>query len=143
MNVAAGRLCVVVLCCLMWAGAALEAQRPKSKGRVQTGFATYYSRSFDGQQTASGSTFDGDRLVAAHRTLPFGTVVKVTNLENGRTVRVRIVDRGPYGENHREGTIIDLSPAAAKRLRMIEDGQVRARVEVIRRGPGRPTDARR
>ena len=103
--------------------------------RVQTGFATYYSRVFDGDITASGKPFDADAMVAAHRTLPFGTTVRVINLENGRRVRVRVVDRGPYGENWREGTIVDVSPAAARRLGMLRDGQVRARVEVIRLGP--------
>ncbi len=65
-------------------------------------------------------------LTAAHRSLPFGTVVRVTNLENGRTVRVRITDRGPF----KKGRIIDLSYAAAKRLKMVEQGIVKVRVEV-------------
>jgi rare lipoprotein A len=102
--------------------------------RVQIGDATYYSRAFDGQTTASGCRFDGRALVAAHRTLPFGTLVRVTNLENGRRVRVRIVDRGPFGDNRREGAIVDLSPAAARRVGMLKDGQVRARVEILRLG---------
>ena len=126
----------VVVCagCLVLAGLA-EAQSTKAKKPgPQTGFATYYSRSFEGQETASGRIYDGDTLVAAHRSLPFDTVVKVTNLENRRTVRVRIIDRGPFGKNWREGTIIDLSPAAARKLGMLEDGQVRARVDVITLG---------
>lgn len=110
-----------------------EAQSRRNP-REQQGFATFYSRSFEGDETASGETFDGDEMVAAHRTLPFDTVVQVTNLENGRRVRVRIIDRGPYGENWREGTIIDLSPAAARRLGMIQDGQVRVRVRIIKEG---------
>jgi rare lipoprotein A len=105
--------------------------------RVQIGDATYYSRAFDGETTASGCTFDPRALVAAHRTLPFGTLVRVTNLENGRRVRVRIVDRGPYGENRREGAIVDLSPAAARRVGMLKDGQVRARLEILRLGARR------
>jgi rare lipoprotein A len=82
--------------------------------------------------------------VAAHRTLPFGTIVRVTNLENRREVMVQIIDRGPYGDNWREGTVIDLSPAAAKELDMLKDGQVRARVSVIRLGADRrsPTGER-
>jgi len=64
-------------------------------------------------------------------------VVRVTSLENGRRVTVRIVDRGPYGRNRRERAIIDLSRAAARRLGMIKDGQVRARVEVVRRASAR------
>jgi len=103
----------------------------------QEGYATYLARSFHGKKSASGETFDERRLVAAHRTLPFGSVVRVTNVQNGRSVTVRIVDRGPYGQNYREGTIIDLSRAAARRLRMLRDGQVPARVEVLRLGEER------
>jgi rare lipoprotein A len=100
----------------------------------QDGFATFVARSFHGRTAANGEAFDERRLVAAHRTLPFGSVVRVTNVRNGRSVTVRIVDRGPYGKNYREGTIIDLSRAAARRLRMIEDGQIPARVEVLTLG---------
>jgi rare lipoprotein A len=103
---------------------------------AQDGYATYLARSFHGKTSASGVPFDERKLVAAHRTLPFGSVVRVTNLKNGRSVAVRIVDRGPYGKNYREGTIIDLSRAAARRLRMLDDGQVPARVEVLK-VPGR------
>ena len=105
--------------------------RPRTS---QEGYATYVARSFHGRTSASGETFDEGQLVAAHRTLPFGTVVRVTNVQNGRSVTVRIVDRGPYGQNYREGTIIDLSRAAARRLRMLRDGQVRARVDVLKLG---------
>ena len=108
-----------------------------SSAYAQNGYATYMARMFHGRTSASGETFDERRLVAAHRTLPFGSVVRVTNVQNGRSVTVRIVDRGPYGRNYREGTIIDLSRAAARRLRMIEDGQVRARLEILRLGERR------
>jgi rare lipoprotein A len=121
--------------CLTFVATAAADPSVRKHRRVQTGFATYYSRVFDGDTTASGKPFDADAMVAAHRTLPFGTTVRVVNLENGRRVRVRIVDRGPYGENWREGTIVDVSPEAARRLGMLRDGQVRARVEVIRLGP--------
>jgi rare lipoprotein A len=104
---------------------------------VQNGYATYMARKFHGRTSASGERFDERRLVAAHRTLPFGSLVRVTNVDNGRSVTVRIVDRGPYGKNYREGTIIDLSRAAARRLRMIEDGQIPARVQVLRLGTRR------
>jgi len=110
---------------------------PASPTAPQEGYATYVARSFHGKKSASGETFDEGQLVAAHRTLPFGSVVRVTNVRNGRSVTVRIVDRGPYGQNHREGTIIDLSRAAARRLRMLRDGQVPARVEVVRLGDER------
>jgi rare lipoprotein A len=106
----------------------------KRVARVQTGYATFLAKSFHGDESASGEIFDRRKLVAAHRSLPFGTRVRVTNLENGRSVDVRIIDRGPYGQNFREGTIIDLSRAAATRLAMVEDGQVRVRVRVLRLG---------
>ena len=107
--------------------------------RVQTGYATYLARSFHGDEAASGEIFDERKLVAAHRSLPFNARVRVRNLENGRVVDVRIMDRGPYGKNYREGTIIDLSRAAAKRLGMIKDGQVRVRVTVLSLPADHPT----
>lgn len=106
-------------------------QRELTVLRTQIGDATFYARRFQGDRTASGTKFDNRKAVAAHRTYPFGTVVRVTNLENGRSVNVVIVDRGPYGKNRREGAIIDLSREAAKSLGMIEDGQVRVKLEVL------------
>jgi rare lipoprotein A len=107
--------------------------RPPRDGRsVQTGLASYYGPGFNGDRTASGEVFDQRKLVAAHRTLPLGSVVRVTNRENGRSVVVRIIDRGPYGPNHRKGCIIDLSKAAARRLRFVEDGIVHVRLQVLR-----------
>jgi len=101
-------------------------QRP-----VHVGLASYYGPGFHGEETASGEIFNQNRMVAAHRTLPLGSVVRVTNLDNGRQVTLRVIDRGPYGRNHRKGTIIDVSKGAARRLDFIEDGLVRVRVEVI------------
>ena len=103
---------------------------------MSEGYATFMARMFHGRTSASGERFDERRLVAAHRTLPFGSIVRVTNVKNGRSVTVRIIDRGPYGKNYREGTIIDLSRAAARRLRMLTDGQVRARLQVLTVGQG-------
>ena len=71
-------------------------------------------------------------MVAAHRTLPLGSVIRVTNLENGRRVSLRVIDRGPYGRNYRKGTIVDVSRGAARRLGFIRDGLVRIRLEVMR-----------
>jgi rare lipoprotein A len=107
--------------------------------RVQVGLATYYGRAFHGQETASGETFDRREMVAAHRSLPFGTIVRVTNLENDRAVRLRIIDRGPYGRNFRTGTIIDVSSQAARRLGFVEDGKVPVRIEVLKLGDGERT----
>jgi rare lipoprotein A len=104
---------------------------------VLKGDATYLAPFFHGRTSASGVRFDERKLVAAHRTLPFGSVVRVTNVANGRSVTVRIIDRGPYGKNYREGAIIDVSRAAARRLRMLREGQVAVRVEVLRLGDAR------
>jgi len=98
---------------------------------TQIGDATFYASSFEGRKTASGRIFDGSQAIAAHRTYRFGTLVRVTNLRNKRSVDVVIVDRGPYGKNRREGAIIDLSPAAAKKIGIIERGQARVKVEVL------------
>jgi rare lipoprotein A len=110
---------------------------------VLRGDATYLADFFHGRESASGEIFDQRKMVAAHRSLPFGSRVRVTNLKNGRSVSVRIVDRGPYGQNYREGTIIDLSKAAAKQLRMLRDGQVHVRVVVLSIGDGKRVDRAR
>jgi rare lipoprotein A len=104
------------------------ADSADSVTRTLTGFATYYGRRFAGRPTASGTVFDPREMVAAHRTLPFGTRVRVTNLENGRRVILRVVDRGPYSGRR---TIIDVSEGAARRLDFIREGRVRVRVEVL------------
>jgi rare lipoprotein A len=120
---------------LLVVGALVAAARPGESVRVprpQFGLASYYGPGFHGEKTASGETFNQNEMVAAHRTLPLGTVARVTNLENGRAVVVRVIDRGPYGRNYRKGTIIDVSKGAARRLDFIEDGLVRVRVDVMR-----------
>jgi len=99
--------------------------------KSDTGLASYYSRSFDGQETASGKIFDSDDMVAAHPDYPLGTNVRLTNLENSNMVEVKIIDRGPTKENQREGVIIDISRAAAKKLGMIKDGRVKVKVDVL------------
>ena len=92
---------------------------------VGTGRASYYGERFRGQRTASGERFDPDDLTAAHRTLPFGTRLRVTNVGNDRSVVVRVTDRGPF---HRS-RLIDVSKAAARALGMIGPGTARVRVE--------------
>ena len=108
---------------------------PAPHPRVQTGLASYYGPGFHGEETASGEIFNQNEMVAAHRTLPLGSVVRVTNLENGRRVVLRVIDRGPYGKNYRKGTIIDVSKGAARRLQFIRDGLVKVKVEVLRFPP--------
>ncbi len=98
---------------------------------VRYGLASWYGPGFQGEETASGEIFDQRELVAAHRTLPFGSIVRVTNLENGRRITVRVIDRGPYGRNFRKGTVIDVSRAAARRLGFIRAGLIRVRLDVI------------
>lgn len=97
----------------------------------QTGLASYYGPGLHGRRTASGERFDQTEMTAAHRTLPLGTRVRVTNLENGASVVLTINDRGPYGRNRRRGAIIDVSKGAAQRLDFITDGLTRVRVEVL------------
>ena len=101
---------------------------------TKSGLASYYSRSFEGQKTASGETFKNKELVAAHPTYPLGTICRVTNAENGGTVEVRISDRGPTKENIKEGVIIDLSQGAAKKLGMMKDGRVSVKMTRPKRG---------
>jgi rare lipoprotein A len=102
----------------------------------RTGLASYYSRRFEGKKTAGGERFRNDEMVAAHRTYPLGTLVRVTNLENDESVQVRIADRGASAKNRREGVIIDVSQAAATRLKMKKDGRVKVRVDVLEWGEG-------
>ena len=95
---------------------------------TQTGLASFYGRAHDGKITASGQAFDMQDFTAAHRTLAFGTLVRVTNLENGQTITVKITDRGPYAR----GRIIDVSQAAAHALGMQDKGVTRVRIEAFR-----------
>jgi peptidoglycan lytic transglycosylase len=100
---------------------------PSEAGRSRVGLASWYGEPHHGQPTASGETFDMARLTAAHRTLPMGTRLRVMNLENGRIVRVRVNDRGPYVA----GRILDLSLGAARALDMVERGVVPVRFDVV------------
>jgi rare lipoprotein A len=90
----------------------------------ESGKASYYADKFKGRKTANGQVFRQNKRTAAHKTLPFGTKVKVKNLSNGRTVKVRINDRGPFVQ----GRIIDLSKKAAKRLYMVKAGVTEVKI---------------
>lgn len=96
------------------------------------GVASYYADDFHGKQAANGERFDMNALTAAHRTFPFGTEVRVTNLANTKSVVVRINDRGPF----KEGRLIDLSLRAAKDLDIVGAGTAKVRLEVLRWGDG-------
>jgi rare lipoprotein A len=97
-------------------------------GWTQTGVASWYGVPYDGRHASSGEIFDMRKLTAAHRTLPFDTWLEVSNLENGKSVTVRINDRGPFVG----GRIIDLSLAAAGEIDMVRSGTARVRLKVIR-----------
>jgi rare lipoprotein A len=101
---------------------------------TRVGVASYYARHLHGRKTASGESFDKNEMVAAHPRYPLGTRVRVTNRENGRAAVVRINDRGPTKHHRKDGIIIDLSPAAAAKLGMIQDGRSRVKVEVLEWG---------
>lgn len=92
-----------------------------------TGTASYYADKFHGRKTANGETFNMNDLTAAHKTLPFGTIVKITNLKNDKSVKLRINDRGPFVKDR----IIDVSLAAAKELDMLGTGTAEVRIDVI------------
>ncbi len=91
---------------------------------TETGKASFYADKFKGRKTASGDIFRQNKKTAAHKTLPFGTKVKVTNLANGKTVKVRVNDRGPFVA----GRIIDLSKKAARKLNMVNAGVANVKI---------------
>jgi len=132
----AGRLAAVVAFALVLVAPALpgDAVARSVQARVrhakrQSGYASWYGPGFLHRRTASGEWFDPRAMAAAHPTLPLGTRVRVTNLENGRRVVVRINDRGPF----KKGRVIDVTPAVAKRLGFKHDGLTRVRLDVLKR----------
>ena len=115
-------LTMVCLCCLT------VSFSPGAHARgPMVGLASIYSDRFHGEPTSSGERYHKDRMTAAHRTLPIGTLVRVTHLRNGRSVIVRINDRGPYIKRR----IIDLSREAAKKIEMVRYGISRVKLEVL------------
>lgn len=100
---------------------------PATRQSVETGLASYYADKYHGKRTASGEIFDMEKMTAAHRTLAFGTKVKVTRLDNGRSVVVRINDRGPFIA----GRVIDVSLVAARELQLVRPGLAKVEVTVI------------
>lgn len=104
-----------------------------SLAQVQNGKASFYADKFEGSPTASGEKYRHNKLTAAHKTLPFGTKVRVTNVANNETVEVVINDRGPYVDNR----IIDLSKSAAEKLGFVNQGLADVKVEVLDAGDGK------
>ncbi len=126
-------------CVALAACTTAQRSRPISVavGHEESGLASWYGHPYHGRRTASGEVYDMGQMTAAHRTLPFGTRVLVTNLETGRSVEVRINDRGPFAK----GRIIDVSYAAAQVLGVVGPGVVRVRLRVVAtsgRLPGAP-----
>ena len=109
--------------------------RPSSGKVLLTleGVASYYAHDFHGKLTSNGETFDMNSLTAAHRTFPFGTKIRVTNLTNGKAILVRVNDRGPFVD----GRIIDLSMGAARAIDLIQTGTAKVRLEVVQWGDGK------
>jgi rare lipoprotein A len=118
-----------------------EAEMPAERAvRVLHGKAVWYGGKWHGRRTASGERFNKNAMTAAHRSLPLGTRVRVTNLMNRRSILLRINDRGPYGRDR--SRIIDVSEGAARRLGFHERGWVRVKIEVLEdRAPRRARDA--
>jgi len=126
-----GWLCAVVLLALAGCSSTPKSGSSggasASSGHSETGQASYYGNEFHGRKTANGEQFDQGKLTAAHRTLPFGTRLKVTNTQTGKSVQVRVNDRGPFVK----GRIIDLSSSAFKAIASINAGVVPVRIQVV------------
>jgi rare lipoprotein A len=108
-------------------GRATSPTQPPVVGNIETGIASWYGYPYNGRHAANGEIYDMETLVAAHRTLPFNTWVRVYDLDSGKSVDVRIIDRGPFVD----GRIIDLSHAAAKAIEMTGPGTAKVRVEIL------------
>lgn len=119
----------LLLGALLMASGCATTGGPPGGSRSEVGDASFYARKFEGRRTASGERYDPAELTAAHRTLDFGTRVRVTRLDDGRQVEVRINDRGPWVD----GRVIDLSRRAAEKLDIVRAGTARVRVEVLGR----------
>jgi rare lipoprotein A len=120
-------MCWLAACAAPVRPVAPATPAPEQANFVETGLASWYGSELQGQQMANGADFDMRSMTAAHRSLAFGTIVRVTNLENGRTIKVRIADRGPFVD----GRIIDLSANAGKVLGITGQGVAKVRIEVF------------
>ena len=123
----AGLVLAAVLLALPAPGSLRASYDDEVPAWMQSGRVSWYGPGFHGRRTANGEIFDTNELTMAHRSLAFGSRVRVTNLDNGRSIVVRVNDRGPYVR----GRIADLSHAAASQLGFVEDGIIQARIELI------------
>jgi rare lipoprotein A len=119
----------IALYCLILAACSStpKSGTPVSIGHTESGVASFYGNEFQSRKTSNGEIFDQGKLTAAHRTLPFGTKVRVTNSQNGKSVIVRVNDRGPFAK----GRIIDLSSSAFKTIASLNAGVINVKIEVV------------
>ena len=122
-----GGLCALAVGVLVGCSSTPKVGAAVPSGHSESGQASYYGNEFHGRKTANGERFDQGQLTAAHRTLPFGTRVKVTNTQTGKSVTVRVNDRGPFVK----GRIIDLSSSAFKAIASLNAGVVPVRIQVL------------
>jgi rare lipoprotein A len=126
---------LILLAFLVLATCACTSTNPTAgqRGYTEQGQASYYSNKLHGRKMANGQPYNRNKMTAAHRTMPFGTKVKVTNMQTNKSVKVTITDRGPFVK----GRIVDLSEAAARRLNYVNAGIVPVQVKVIKPAPAR------
>jgi rare lipoprotein A len=123
-----------LVACLSGCARRVPSPEPPGAARAletREGLASWYGKAFHGRITASGRAFDMNAMVAAHPRYPFGTLLRVTNLANGRHASVRVLDRGPAAGPRAEGVIIDVSRRAAEVLGFVREGRARVRLEVL------------
>jgi len=129
---------VIALMVFMWVFVPLVATAQSQRASAgassapMKGICVYYNDKFQGHVVASGEKYDKDALTAAHKTLAFGTMVKVTNLRNNKSVVVRVNDRGPHGGS--KAKIIEITSRAAKEIDMIKEGKAQVQIEVVQSG---------
>jgi len=127
------QLIIVVSLCAGLASCTSSRPALGERGYTEEGKASYYSRKLQGHKMANGKPYRHGKLTAAHKTLPLGTRIKVTNLQNNKSVKLKVTDRGPFVR----GRIVDLSGKAARRLNAIKAGVVPVRIKVIGPMPGK------
>lgn len=134
LRLAVSQAVLVAVCGGLVACASPRAPEPAKPRVVERGVASWYGSKFHGRLTANGEVYDMHQLTAAHKELPFGTVVEVRNLDNGRSVQVRINDRGPFIR----GRVIDVSYAAAQRIGLVGSGLAQVELAIVPAAPQAP-----
>ena len=128
MRIIKGFLCLLILFSLVECSSVPEKRDSNWIGYTESGKASYYAMKFQSKKTASGELYDRAKKTAAHKKLPFGTKVRVTNIKNSKSVIVKINDRGPFVK----GRIVDLSSSAFSRIANLDTGVIEVKIEVIR-----------